>query len=278
MQPVCRPQPNNKVRSLFNRDASSCILTALAQCPGDDYVLNGTKAFISGAGDTDVYLVMCRTGVAGPKGISCVVVPKDSGGLSFGKNEDKLGWNCQPTRMVHFDQCRVPIANRLGAEGDGFRMAMQALNGGRINIASTSLGAAQHAIEVTLDHVRERRQFGSTLASFQNTQFRLAECAADLLSARLLVRAAADTLDRASQPTNDQIGYADPVAMAAVAKMIGTERCYAVIDQCLQLFGGYGYLKDYPLQQLLRDTRVNRILEGTNEVMRLLVARHLLAV
>lgn len=217
---------------------------------------------------------MCRTGGAGPKGISCLIVEKGTPGFSFGKNEDKLGWNCHPTRMVHFDNCRVPATNLLNAEGEGFRMAMQALNGGRINIASTSLGAAQHAIEATLDYVNDRKQFGSSLSSFQNTQFRLADAAADLLTSRLLVRAAANALDNATSG-NQSLSNEDPVAMAATAKLVATERCFQIIDQCLQLFGGYGYLKDYPLQQLLRDTRVNRILEGTNEIMRMMIARNL---
>ena len=238
-------------------------------------MLNGTKAFITAAGVSDFYLIMCRTGQVGPKGISCLVVEKDMPGLHFGKAEDKLGWNCSPTRMVHLEQCHVPIQNLLGKEGDGFKIAMKGINGGRVNISSTSLGAAQYAMEETLGYVRERRQFNTRVADFQNTQFKLAEYATDLLSSRLAVRAAASALDVALN-SSDPESAAQASVMAAAGKFLATERCYQLIDGCLQLFGGYGYLKDYPLQQLLRDTRVNRILEGTNEVMRIIVAKHLL--
>lgn len=238
-------------------------------------MLNGTKAFISGAGESDFYLIMCRTGQAGSKGISCLIVEKDSPGLSFGKIEDKLGWNCSPTRMVHLEQCHVPVRNRLGEEGDGFKIAMKGINGGRVNISSCSLGAAQHAMEETLRYVQERRQFNTRIADFQNTQFKLAEYATDLLSSRLAVRAAASALD-AVAGSSDSESAAQAAVMSAAGKLLSTERCYQLIDGCLQLFGGYGYLKDYPLQQLLRDSRVNRILEGTNEVMRMIIAKQLL--
>lgn len=247
-------------------DAAS--LSTSAKKDGSDLILNGSKAFISGGGDTDVYLVMCRTGGQGPKGISCVLVEKGTPGLNFGKKEKKVGWNSQPTRMVIFEDCRVPASNIIGSEGQGFNIAMKGLNGGRINIASCSLGAAQASVEATVDHVTVRKQFSKPLSSFQNTQFRLAEMGTEVVASRLLVRNAARAL---------QDNHPDTVALCSMAKYFVTEKCFQVINEALQLHGGYGYLKDYPVQQYLRDSRVHMILEGTNEVMRLLIARHVLS-
>ena len=246
-------------------DAAS--LRTRAERRGDTYVLNGTKAFISGAGASDVYIAMARTGGAGPKGISALVVEKGSKGLSFGKQENKLGWNSQPTAMVIFEDCEVPVANRLGAEGEGFKIAMQGLDGGRVNIAACSIGAARASMEAARDHLKTREQFGKKLAEFQALQFRLADMATSLDAARLLVHRAAAALDAKS---------ADASYQCAMAKRFATDAGFAVCDEALQLFGGYGYLKDYPVERHLRDTRVHRILEGTNEIMRVLMARKLL--
>lgn len=246
-------------------DAAS--LSTTAKKDGDDLILNGSKAFISGGGATDVYLIMCRTGGEGPKGISCVLVEKGMQGLSFGKKEKKVGWNSQPTRMVILEDCRVPAANIIGSEGQGFNIAMKGLNGGRINIASCSLGAAQASLKAAADHVKVRKQFGKPLASFQNSQFRLAEMSTELVASRLLVRNAARAL---------QDGHPDTVSLCSMAKYYATEKCFNLINEALQLHGGYGYLKDYSVQQYLRDSRVHMILEGTNEIMRLLIARHVL--
>lgn len=248
-------------------DAASLRCRAVRD--GDHYVLSGAKAFISGAGEdgADVYVVMARTGADGPKGISCLVVEKGSEGLSFGAQERKLGWHSQPTAMVNFDNCRIPVANRVGAEGDGFRIAMQGLDGGRLNIGACSLGGARFALETTLDYVRERRQFGRAIADFQATQFRLADMATELEAARLLLHAAAQKLDEKAP---------DATMMAAMAKRMATDCGYRIVDDALQLHGGYGYLMDYPLERVLRDLRVHRILEGTNEIMRVIIARKLL--
>ncbi|XP_033107842.1 isobutyryl-CoA dehydrogenase, mitochondrial-like isoform X2 [Anneissia japonica] len=246
-------------------DAAS--LTTSARRDGDHYIMNGSKAFISGGGDTDLYLVMSRTGGAGPKGISCIMVEKETPGLTFGKKEKKMGWNSQPTRIVNFEDCRVPVSNRIGEEGTGFNIAMKGLNGGRINIASCSLGAAQGAIEQARDHLKVRKQFGQTLQHNQFLQFRLAELASDLVASRLVVRNAAKALQDDSQ---------DAVVLCSMAKLFATEKCTHICDRALQMFGGYGYLKDYPVQQYLRDVRVHEILEGTNEIMRMLIARDLL--
>lgn len=246
-------------------DAAS--LRTRAERRGDIYVLNGTKAFISGAGASDVYVVMARTGGAGPKGISAIAVEKGSKGLSFGKQENKLGWNSQPTAMVIFEDCEVPVANRLGAEGEGFKIAMQGLDGGRVNIAACSIGAARASMEAARDHMKARQQFGKKLAEFQALQFRLADMATSLDAARLLVHRAAAALDEKS---------ADASYQCAMAKRFATDAGFAVCDEALQLFGGYGYLKDYPVERHLRDARVHRILEGTNEIMRVLMARKLL--
>eukprot|EP01062_Namystynia_karyoxenos_P073793 TRINITY_DN70620_c0_g1_i1.p1 TRINITY_DN70620_c0_g1~~TRINITY_DN70620_c0_g1_i1.p1 ORF type:complete len:436 (+),score=145.94 TRINITY_DN70620_c0_g1_i1:82-1308(+) len=247
-------------------DAAS--LKTRATRDGDDYVLTGSKTFISGAGVSQYYLVMARTG-EGARGISCFVVPKDSPGLSFGKVEKKLGWNCQPTRQVIMEEVRLPQSSLLGGEeGQGFKMAMMGLDGGRVNIATCSLGAAQRALDESVNYTRERRQFGQAISDFQNTQFQLASMAARVHSSRLLVRQAAQSMDQ---------GDPDKTAYCAMAKMDATERCYSVVDDALQLHGGYGYLQDYPIERLLRDLRVHRILEGTNEVMRMIVSRAVLA-
>jgi alkylation response protein AidB-like acyl-CoA dehydrogenase len=234
---------------------------------GDHYVLDGSKAFISGAGATDVYAVMVRTGQSGPSGISCLLVEKGTPGLSFGAPERKLGWNSQPTATVSFDACRVPIANRLGAEGDGFRFAMKGLDGGRINIAACSLGGARACLEASQSYLRERQQFGKKLADFQALQFRLADMATSLEAARLMVHRAAAALDAHE---------ADATMRCAMAKRYATDACFQICDEALQLHGGYGYLRDYPIERYLRDLRVHRILEGTNEIMRVIIARQLL--
>jgi alkylation response protein AidB-like acyl-CoA dehydrogenase len=231
------------------------------------YKLNGTKAFISGGGASDLYATMVRTGAEGPRGISCVLVEKGTPGLSFGRPERKLGWNSQPTSTVEFADCRVPVANRLGAEGEGFRFAMMGLDGGRINVAACSLGGARACLELALDYVKQRRAFGKTLAEFQALQFRLADMATELEAARLMVHRAAVALDRAA---------ADATLRCAMAKRYATDVCFRICDEALQLHGGYGYIKDYQVERYLRDLRVHRILEGTNEIMRVIIARKLL--
>ena len=234
---------------------------------GDDWVLNGSKAFISGAGTSDVYVVMARTGEAGPKGISAFVVDKGAPGLSFGAQEKKMGWNSQPTAMVAFDDCRIPAANLLGKEGDGFRYAMMGLDGGRLNIAACSLGGARLALEAALAYITSRKQFGKALAEFQNTQFKLADMATQLEAARLMVLRGAWAID-----TN----HPEKTKWCAMAKRLATDACFQIADEALQLHGGYGYLKDYPLERIVRDLRVHRILEGTNEIMRVITAREML--
>lgn len=246
-------------------DAASLLTSAKRD--GDHYILNGSKAFISGGGDTDVYVVMCRTGGSGSRGISCLVVEKGTPGLSFGKKEKKVGWNSQPTRAVIFEDCIVPVANRLSEEGQGFGIAMRGLNGGRINIASCSLGAAHASVLLSRDHLSVRKQFGEPLANNQYLQFRLAEMATQLVTARLIVRYAAQAL---------QEGHSDAATLCAMAKLYATDECFKVCNQALQMHGGYGYLKDYAVQQFVRDIRVHQILEGTNEVMRMIVARNIL--
>lgn len=263
-----------------NAGSDAANLETTAKRDGDYYILNGTKAFISGGGESDIFLVMCRTGKAGPKGISSILVEKGTPGLSFGAKEKKMGWNSQPTRMVIMEDCKVPVENRVGNEGYGFNIAMQGINGGRLNIASCSLGGAQWALEETIQHVCVRKQFKKAVAEFQNTQFQLSWLASELLACRLSVRKAAAALDKISQ-SNDNNHNDDAEipasSLCAMAKLIATEKCFTIIDSCLQLFGGYGYLNDYPVQQLLRDTRVHRILEGTNEIMRVIIARDLLS-
>ncbi|HEY3798273.1 MAG TPA: acyl-CoA dehydrogenase family protein [Caulobacteraceae bacterium] len=246
-------------------DAAS--LTTSARRDGDHYVLNGAKAFISGAGTSDLYVVMARTGGEGAGGISAIVVPKDTGGLSFGAPEKKLGWRSQPTAMVHFDDARAPVANRIGEEGQGFRFAMAGLDGGRINIAACALGGAGQAFAAAKAHLAERRQFGRPLQDFQALQFRLADMATKLEAARLMVRRAAAALD-AHDP--------EATKLCAMAKCFATDAAFEVANQALQLHGGYGYLQDYPLERIVRDLRVHQILEGTNEIMRVIIARELL--
>uniref|UniRef100_A0A8C5MXS0 Isobutyryl-CoA dehydrogenase, mitochondrial n=1 Tax=Leptobrachium leishanense TaxID=445787 RepID=A0A8C5MXS0_9ANUR len=231
-------------------DAAS--LTTSAKRDGDNYILNGSKAFISGGGETDVYVVMCRTGGSGARGISCILVEKGTPGLSFGKKERKVGWNSQPTRAVILEDCVVPVANRLGAEGQGFGIAMRGLNGGRINIASCSLGAAHASVLLARDHLSVRKQFGEPLANNQYLQFRLAEMATGLVTARLIVRHAAQAL---------QEDRGDAATVCAMAKLYATEECFKVCNEALQMHGGYGYLKDYAVQQYVRDIRVHQILE-----------------
>jgi alkylation response protein AidB-like acyl-CoA dehydrogenase len=246
-------------------DAAS--LATRAVLDGDHYVLNGSKAFISGAGEADVYVCMVRTGGEGPRGISCVVVERGTPGLSFGAQEKKLGWHSQPTAMVTFEDCRVPLGQRIGAEGEGFKIAMQGLDGGRINIAACALGAARACYERARDHLLERRQFGRPLAEFQALQFRLADMATELEAARLMVHRAAAALDRNAP---------DATVACAMAKRFATDVAFKVCNDALQLHGGYGYIKEYAIERYLRDVRVHQILEGTNEIMRLIIARRLL--
>ena len=248
--------------------SDAAALATRAVRDGDDYVLNGTKAFISGGSVSDIYLTMVRTGGAGANGISCLVVEKDAPGLSFGKKERKLGWNTQPTAMVIFEDCRVPVANRLGEEGDGFKIAMMGLDGGRLNISACSLGGARACFEAARGHLLERRQFGRRLADFQALQFKLADMATALDAARLMVRRGAASLDR---------GADEGTMHCAMAKRLATDAGFRVCNEALQLFGGYGYLKDFPIERYLRDVRVHQILEGTNEIMRVIIARRLLA-
>ena len=246
-------------------DAASLRTSAVRE--GDDYVVNGSKVFISGAGETDVLVVMLRTGDAGPKGISALLVPADAEGISYGKKEDKMGWNAQPTRMVTFDNVRVPVANRLGAEGQGFAIAMEGLDGGRINIATCSVGTAQQALEEAAAYVQERKQFGSAIADFQATRFKLADMLTELVAARQMVRLAASKLDHRD---------AEATTYCAMAKRFATDVGFNVCNDALQLFGGYGYIREYPMERHVRDTRVHQILEGTNEIMRVIVSRRLL--
>ncbi|EPC04575.1 acyl-CoA dehydrogenase [Litchfieldella anticariensis FP35 = DSM 16096] len=247
-------------------DAASLRTKAVRQ--GDDYLLSGSKMFISGAGATDVLVVMARTGGAdsGAGGISTFLVSADSPGIEYGKNEDKMGWKSQPTRLVSFDDVRVPAGHRLGEEGEGFKLAMKGLDGGRLNIASCSLGAAQQALTLSRDYLQSRKQFGQELASFQALQFKLADMASELVAARLMVRHAAWRLDQ---------GDPEATAHCAMAKRLATDIGFQVCNEALQLHGGYGYIKEYPLERLVRDTRVHQILEGTNEIMRVIVARRL---
>lgn len=246
-------------------DAAS--LRTTAKRDGDDYVLNGSKMFISGAGETDVLVVMVRTGGEGAKGISAILVPADAQGVIYGKSEEKLGWNAQPTKLITFDNVRVPISHLLGEEGQGFSFAMKGLDGGRINIATCSIGTAQQALNTALNYMKERSQFGKPLAAFQALQFKLADMATELVAARQMVRLAAFKLDQ-----NDP----EATAYCAMAKRFATDIGFQVCNEALQLHGGYGYIKEYPLERHFRDVRVHQILEGTNEIMRLIIARRLL--
>jgi alkylation response protein AidB-like acyl-CoA dehydrogenase len=248
--------------------SDAAALKTRAERTNDGYTLNGTKAFISGGGYSDLYVAMVRTGAEGPKGISAVLVEDGTPGLSFGGLEDKMGWRSQPTRQVQFDDCRIPADNLLGDEGHGFKYAMAGLDGGRLNIAACSLGAAQTGLTSTLAYMAERRAFGTSIDQFQALQFRLADMEIDLQAARTFLRQAAWKLDT---------GAPDATKFCAMAKKFVTEAGSKVVDQCLQLHGGYGYLADYGIEKLVRDLRVHQILEGTNEIMRLIVARQLLA-
>ena len=234
---------------------------------GDTYVLNGGKAFISGAGTSDIYVAMVRTGDDGPKGVSCFIIEKDTPGLSFGANEKKMGWNSQPTRQVIFEDCCVPVENRIGAEGEGFKFAMMGLDGGRLNIAACSLGTAQRAYEKAVEYAKDREQFGQSIAEFQVIQFKLADMATDLEAARLMLYDAAQTLDA---------GTAEKTRKSAMAKRFVTDACFNVANEALQIHGGYGYLQDYEVERMVRDLRVHQILEGTNEIMRMIIARDIL--
>jgi alkylation response protein AidB-like acyl-CoA dehydrogenase len=246
-------------------DAASLTTRARRDC--EHYVLDGTKAFISGGGVSDVYVVMARTGEPGPRGISTIVVEKGTPGLSYGAPEKKLGWKSQPTAMVNFENCRVPAANLIGREGQGFRIAMAGLDGGRLNIGACSLGGAQFCLDRTVEYMKERKQFGSRLADFQALQFRIADYATEIEAARLLLHRAAVA-----------VGEGEPAAtrLAAQAKRLATDTCFEVVNGCLQLHGGYGYLRDHPIERVLRDVRVHQILEGTNEIMRLIISRQIL--
>lgn len=247
-------------------DAAS--LRTSAKKDGDHYVLNGSKMFISGAGETDVLVVMVRTGGPGAEGISAVVVPADAQGISYGKAEEKMGWNAQPTRLVSFEEVRIPVVNLLGKEGEGFKFAMMGLDGGRVNIATCSIGTAQQALETASEYMKTRTQFGKPLAAFQALQFKLADMATELVAARQMVRLAAFKID-----TNDS----DKTTYCAMAKRFATDVGFTVCNDALQLHGGYGYIQEYPLERHVRDVRVHQILEGTNEIMRVIIGRRLLA-
>jgi alkylation response protein AidB-like acyl-CoA dehydrogenase len=247
-------------------DAAS--LTTKARRDGEHYVLDGAKAFISGGGVSDIYVVMARTGEAGPRGISCIVVEKGTPGLSYGAQEKKLGWKSQPTAMVVFENCRVPVANLIGKEGQGFTIAMAGLDGGRLNIGACSIGGAQFCLDRTVEYMKERKQFGTRLADFQALQFRIADYATEIDAARLLLHRAAVA-----------VGEGEPAAtrLAAQAKRLATDTGFDVVNGCLQLHGGYGYLGDHPIERVLRDVRVHQILEGTNEIMRMIISRAMLS-
>jgi alkylation response protein AidB-like acyl-CoA dehydrogenase len=247
-------------------DAGS--LRTRAERDGSDYILNGEKAFISGGGASDVYVCMVRTSGQGPEGISCIIVEKGTPGLTFGKPEKKLGWNSQPTAAVIFENCRVPTANRVGQEGEGFKIAMKALDGGRINIAACSLGGARACIDAAKTHLNVRKQFGKPLATFQALQFRIADMATEYEAARLMVHRAASALD---------LHNPNATMYCAMAKRFATDAGFKICNEALQLHGGYGYIKEYPVERYLRDLRVHQILEGTNEIMRVVISRRVLA-
>jgi alkylation response protein AidB-like acyl-CoA dehydrogenase len=246
--------------------SDAAALKTTARLEGDHYVVSGTKQFITGGGVNDLYVTMVRTG-EGSKGISCLVIEKDWEGVSFGANEKKLGWNSSPTAQVSFDNVKVPVENRVGAEGDGFKFAMAGLDGGRLNIGACSLGGAQRCLDEAIAYVKDRQQFGQPIASFQNTQFTLADMATDLEAARALLYLAAAKVTA---------GSPDKTRFAAMAKKLASDNGSQIVDQALQMFGGYGYLRDYPIERFWRDLRVHRILEGTNEVMRMIIGRDLL--
>jgi alkylation response protein AidB-like acyl-CoA dehydrogenase len=247
--------------------SDAAALKTTARLEGDHYVVNGTKQFITGGGVNDFYVTMVRTSDNGAKGISCLVIEKDQLGVSFGAKEKKLGWNSSPTAQVSFDNVIVPVENRVGAEGDGFKFAMAGLDGGRLNIGGCSLGGAQRCLDEAVAYVKDRQQFGTRIADFQNTQFTLADMATDLEAARALLYLAAAKVTA---------GAPDKTRFAAMAKKLASDNGSQIVDQALQLFGGYGYLRDYPIERFWRDLRVHRILEGTNEVMRMIIGRDLL--
>jgi alkylation response protein AidB-like acyl-CoA dehydrogenase len=247
--------------------SDAAALKTKATRDGDGWLVTGTKQFISGGGENEVYVTMVRTGEEGPKGISCLVIEKDMPGVSFGAQEKKLGWHSQPTAALNLDNVRVPAENMVGGEGEGFRIAMMGLDGGRLNIGACSLGGAQRCLDEAVKYTKERQQFGKPIADFQNTQFTLADMATDLEAARaLLYRAAVKVTENAPDKTR----------FAAMAKRFATDQCSAVVDRALQLHGGYGYLQDYPIERFWRDLRVHSILEGTNQIMRMIVGRDLL--
>lgn len=248
-------------------DAAS--LTTRAENKGDYYLVNGSKMFISGAGSTDVLVVMLRTGAQGAKGITTLVIPADADGIRYGSNLEKMGWHSQPTREITFENVKVPISNRLMQEGDGFKIAMKGLDGGRINIATCSVGTAQAALNRTRDYMHERHQFGEAIANFQALQFRFADMATELVAARQMIRLAAFKVDQ---------GHSEASVYSAMAKRYATDIGFDVCNQALQIHGGYGYMQEYPLERYIRDTRVHQILEGTNEIMRLVISRRLLAI
>ncbi len=247
--------------------SDAAALKTTARLEGDHYIVNGTKQFTTGGGVNDIYVTMVRTSDNGAKGISCLVIEKDQDGVSFGANERKLGWNSSPTAQVNFDNVHVPVASRVGAEGDGFKFAMAGLDGGRLNIGACSLGGAQRCLDEAIAYVKDRNQFGRPIADFQNTQFTLADMATDLEAARALLYLAAAKVTA---------GAPDKTRFAAMAKRLASDNGSQIVDQALQLFGGYGYLKDYPIERFWRDLRVHRILEGTSEIMRMIVGRDLL--
>lgn len=247
--------------------SDAAALKTSAKLEGDHYVVNGGKQFISGAGVNDVYVTMVRTGDNGPKGITCLVIDKDMPGVSFGAKEKKLGWNASPTAQVMFDNVKVPVENRVGMEGEGFRFAMAGLDGGRLNIGACSLGGAQRCLDEAVNYTKDRKQFGQRIADFQNTQFMLADMATDLEAARALLYLAAAKVTS---------GSPDKTKFAAMAKRLATDSGSAIVNDALQLFGGYGYLRDYPIERFWRDLRVHSILEGTNQVMRMIVSREML--
>ncbi len=246
--------------------SDAAALKTRAVVDGDHYVVNGSKQFISGAGENEIYVTMVRTGEEGPKGISCLVIEKDMPGVSFGANERKLGWHSQPTRQVTFEDVRVPVSNRVGGEGEGFRFAMMGLDGGRLNIGACSLGGAQRCLDEAVQYTKDRQQFGKPIADFQNTQFVLADMATELEAARALLYLAAAKVTA---------GVPDKTKFAAMAKRLATDTGSSVVDRALQLHGGYGYLMDYPIERFWRDLRVHSILEGTNQVMRMIIGREL---
>lgn len=249
-----------------NAGSDAAALKTSAVLDGDSYVVNGSKAFISGGGESDYYVVMVRTENTGAKGITCLVIEKESEGVSFGAQEKKLGWHSQPTAQVNFDNVRVPVANRLGKEGEGFKIAMQGLDGGRLNIGACSLGGARRCLDEVITYTSDRKQFNQRIIDFQNTQFTVADMATELAAAKSLLHIAADKVTHNSP---------DKTSYAAMAKRLATDTGFSIADRAMQLFGGYGYLMDYPIERIWRDLRVHSILEGTNQVMRVVIAREL---